>query len=1155
MFVGILQSYRRAKPARVLRSALITVGLVSAGILHGWFVSRNAGVPDSSKLACEFQAGSRSASIGFESNQGQAEARVRYLSRGRGYSLLLTDTEAVVGLASRNPLKQSKTVPWVHLRHLGATLRPRVTGSERMQARSHYFLGNDPRVWKTDIPHFAKVTYQDVYPGVDVVYYGSGGQLEYDYVVAAGVDPGVIALEFQGVDALSIDAGGDLKLAAGSGELRLKRPRAYQWSRGQARPIESAYRLEKGNRIRFELGAFDPSSPVVIDPVLTYSTYLGGRDDDRAAAIAMDAEGNAYLTGTTLSANFPQSGNASSAGGEDVFVSKLNPAGNALIYSAYLGGLDADVAKALAVDPSGSVYVTGGTRSSNFPVTPGALQPALRGASDAFVLKLNPAGNQLVYSTYLGGTRDEGFEGGGIALAGAQAYITGGTNSLDFPTSRITFQRNYGGGGSDAFVTRLNDDGKRLVYSTYLGGFDLDEGRGIAVDSGGRAYVTGRTRSPNLIVHNGYQALRRSTLDDGFLTKFNASGDLVTYSTFLGGSGNEAANAVAVDDSGLASVAGESDSTDFTTTDDAIKKEHGGSDLDGFIVKLRTTASKSSSLVYASFFGGNGNDAIRALAVRAAGALHIAGVTDSTDLPTQAAAQGQFGGGATDAFVAELNSIGTGLVYSSYLGGAGADSAESIAILPPSNRLFDVTGSAWVAGTTESSNFPTALPLQPQAAGKKDVFTSRVPAGDGSPAAPIVTAGIVLDPASSPQVAQTLTATFTLTNQGGSTAFLKAVTLLENDPDNDVPNFPPLRFLVIEPGDSIKFSRSLVLTRTGTFSFKAAYQIGDSSAWINIPAAEGSTSQVDATVENTSNAVGPVNAIDATANPCEIPFGKDTCTVDLTWTIVNAEAPQLRVQDVGVGGPETLFSLDASGKVTINWIQGFPHRYKFAIYDVGGGAQRELGFMELTAQEGNPPPSRGTLSASSNPCEIPAGAAACTTTVTWKTIDEVANAILYVQDIGFGHLPSAIEAGKTGTVELSWIQAPPHRYIFTLFEVTATGRTTIAALEVTGKEESKPASPSGTISAAPRSCTIPSGGSSCSTVVSWSTTNDVSDARVFVTDAGASGSPVLVAKGKTGTVRYDGIEASPHRYVFTLYGLISNRLVELGSVEASGAVQ
>jgi hypothetical protein len=464
----------------------------------------------------------------------------------------------------------------------------------------------------------------------------------------------------------------------------------------------------------------------------------------------------------------------------------------------------------------------------------------------------------------------------------------------------------------------------------------------------------------------------------------------------------------------------------------------------------------------------------------------------------------------------------------------------------------DFRGTAFVAGITESNNFPTTAALQPQAAGKKDVFVSRIPAGDGSPAAPTVTAGITFDPSSSPQVAQTLTATFTVTNRGGSTAVLSALTLLENDPDNDVPSFPTARNLVIEPGDSYRFSRGIVLTQTGTFNFKAAYQTLGNNVWMDIPPAEGSTSQVDVTVANTNNSVAPVNSIEVTANPCEIPFGETTCTVDITWVTVNAEAPRFRVQDVGVGGPETLFSSDASGTATIDWIQGAPHKYKFTLYDLGSGTPRELGFLEMTGQEGNPPASRGTLKASSNPCEIPAGGSACTTTLTWTTIDAVANAILYVEDIGFEHPSSAVEAGVEGTVEISWIQAPPHRYIFTLFETSATGVVPIAAIEVIGKEESKPAAPSGTISAAPGSCVIPAGGTTCSTVISWSTTTDVFDARVVVTDSGASGTPTFLAKGKSGSVTFGTVEASPHRYVFTLYGSISNRWVELGSVEVSG---
>jgi hypothetical protein len=620
-------------------------------------------------------------------------------------------------------------------------------GNQRLRFARRVTTSWQSGAWRTNVLHYAKVGYQGVYPGVDLIYYGNEGQLEYDYILASGVDPGVITLEFQGVDGMSIDAAGDLVIASGTNELCLKKPRTYQWSGNAAQPVESAYSIKGQNQIGFELGAFDPSLPLVIDPVLTYSTYLGGSDDDRGLGVAVDAEGNAYVAGVTQSANFPHSNTVPGTAGEDLFVTNsILLAMHCLL--GYLGGSAADVGRGLAVDVRGNVYLSGGTRSNNFPITPGAFQTVLRGGSDAFVLKLSPAGDQLVYSTYLGGTREEGFEGGGLALdAAGQAYVTGVTDSLDFPTSRVTFQRSFGGGSSDAFVTKLSADGARLVYSTYLGGFDLDEGLAIAVDSAGRAYVTGRTRSPNLVILNAYQALRRSTLDDAFLTKFNAPGDLVTYSTFLGGTGNEAAHGIAVDDSGLAYLVGETDSTDFVATSDAFKKEHGGSDLDGFIVKLRTTSSKSASLIYSSFFGGSGSDVIRAVAASASGAVYITGLTDSTDFPTQAAVQGQFGGGSSDAFAAKLNSLGTGLIYSTYLGGVAADSGEAIAVLARApNRVGETTpetGIAFVAGVTESSNFPTTAPLQPQLAGKKDVFVSRIRVVT-SPAAPTVTAGITL---------------------------------------------------------------------------------------------------------------------------------------------------------------------------------------------------------------------------------------------------------------------------------------------------------------------------------------------------------------------------------------------------------------------------
>src|SRR5262245_18680953 len=565
---------RRNQKARgsVFPRLAIVAGLalmVSGLSIVGWFSRSNS--TSSSNLPSDFQSQVGGLPLIFEANLVQVDSKVRFLSRGRGYSLLLTNTEALLTLPTAKPHIQPACI---RMTQVGANPEPQVKGSGLTAAKSHYYLGNDPRGWNTNVPHYAKLAYDGVYPCIDLIFYGNRGELEYDYVLAAGANPRVITLGLEGAATLSIEENGDLRIAAESGDLRLKKPRAYQWSQGSVLPVESAYRMKGAREIGFELGAFDASLPLVIDPVLSYSTYLGGSEDDRGLGIGLDAEGNTYVAGVTQSANFPHS-IGSSAGGEDVFVSKLNPSGSLLIYSIYLGGSSADVAKALAVDATGNAYVLGGTRSTNFPVTPGALQTGLRGAGDVFVLKLNPAGDQLIYSTYLGGTRGEGFEGGGLAIdAAGQAYITGVTDSLDFPTSRVTFQRSFGGGSSDAFVSKLSADGTRLVYSTYLGGFDLDEGQGIAVDSGGRAYVTGRTRSPNLVMINSFQLLRRSSLDDAFLTKFNALGDLVTYSTFFGGTGNESAHGIAVDDSGLASIAGETDSTDFLTTSDALKKEH-----------------------------------------------------------------------------------------------------------------------------------------------------------------------------------------------------------------------------------------------------------------------------------------------------------------------------------------------------------------------------------------------------------------------------------------------------------------------------------------------------------------------------------------------------------------------------------------------------
>lgn len=1081
--------------------------------------------------------------VSFEANQGQVDSQVKFLSRGKGYSLLLTHEGAFLQVGNarirREPVQ-------IGMKLAGANPMPEIQAEDPLPGKSHYFGGSDPKGWRTDVPHYAKVHYKEVYPGVDLVYYGHQGRIEYDCIVAAGVDPTIIRFEFQGAEDLVVDEQGDLLLSSGPGQIRLHKPYAYQRKNGATTTVAASFST-RGHRVGFDLGDFDPALPLVIDPVLSYSTYLGGSEDDQGRSIAVDASGNMYVAGITYSANFPGTGSLqpSGLGGGDVFVTKLDPSGRQLIYSAFLGGSGVDAGMDLALDSSGSIYVSGGTRSINFPVTDGAFQTTLRGAGDAFVLKLNPAGNQLAYSTYLGGSGEDGWEGGGIAVDGSgNAFVTGTTESRDFPIAGSIFQRSFGGGRSDAFVTKVRADGG-LAYSTYLGGFDLDQGRDIALDSVGSCYVTGKTLSANFPVHNAYQSVTRGVLDDAFLTKFNITGGLILYSTLLGGSGNDVGNAVVVDSSGTTYIAGETDSFDFPVTSDVLKKEHPGSDTDGFVARLRTTSSRTASLLYSTYLGGSGQDSPRGLAVGSAGSAYVTGATDSVDFPLQSAFQSTLAGGASDAFVAKLDSLARGLIYSTYLGGDGKDSGEAVALGPSSN--------AFVAGATESGNFPSVGALQSGRGGGIDSFVARIPPGDGSPAAPVVSSGIVLTPeASTLAVAENLTAKFTLTNRGGSFLNLPALTLLEGDPDNGVPNFPSLRNLTIEPGDSLTYERILTLTHTGVFTFRVGYQTQDGVWHTDVPVEEGARNEVTITVENPSNTPTPTDAISVSANPCQISFGASTCTTTVSWNAVNIEgSAQVTVQDVGIGTAPAVFGAGVSGTLDAPWISGPPHKYKFILYDVSFEAPRELASVEVTGQESDPL-FRGTLQVSNNPCLIAPGGSTCTTSISWNTIAEVPDAILYVQDVGAGDPASAVEVGKSASIEVSWIQGPPHRYVFTLFEVVSPNQTPIAAIEVTGKAENQPGNISGSISASPNPCVIAGDVTTCSTTISWTTAAHVGDARIVVTDVGSSGTPKLFAGGKSGSATFSTVEGSPHRYRFTLYQVTSSRVIELASTEVTG---
>jgi photosystem II stability/assembly factor-like uncharacterized protein len=471
-----------------------------------------------------------------------------------------------------------------------------------------YFVGNDPKQWRTEIPTYSRVRRKGIYPGVDLVYYGNQQQLEYDFIVAPGVDPGRIRLAFTNAERLSLDASGDLIVKTAAGELRQHAPTTYQEVNGIRRETASRYVLRGKHRVGFSVGRCDHKRPLVIDPVLVYSTYFGG-DSTWGTAITVDREGNTYVAGGTCAINFPTTSGAfqrvKPSGddlGDEVFVTKLNATGTAVLYSTFIGGQQDDDANGVAVDTAGNAYVTGITGSSDFPVTPGAFQTKPGKYNNAFVLKLNPRGTALSYSTFLGGS--DGTQGNAIAIDGAgNAYVAGKTQASDFPVTPKAFQTSFGRKGiptgSSAFVTKLNPTGSALIYSTYLGvaeGNDYDaEATGIAVDTAGNAYVTGENSAEFPTTYGAYVSTG-FLYDNVFITKLSADGSALVYSSLFGGGDGNRPNAIAIDSSGCAYITGETTSLDFPTVNPMQGKIASG----GFI------ASRDGGSHWASLDGGIG---------------------------------------------------------------------------------------------------------------------------------------------------------------------------------------------------------------------------------------------------------------------------------------------------------------------------------------------------------------------------------------------------------------------------------------------------------------------------------------------------------------------------------------------------------------------
>ncbi len=709
--------------------------------------------------------------LSFEANRGQTDSQVKFVSRSQGYSLFLTGKETVLALsrdsqgawrpdsASRSRVAEIEEKPTaapsvLRMKLAGANPAAEVEGIGELPGKSNYFIGNDPKKWRTNVPHYAKVRYRNVYPGVDLVYYGNQQRIEHDFIVAPGADPKQIRFAVNGADKMELSATGDLVLHTTDGDVLLRKPTIYQRDGTVRTEVAGGYTVAADNHVAFALAAYDVTKPLVIDPVLEYATYVGGSHFDTALGIAVDAAGSAYITGWTGSLDFPTQdplqpekagppppspAEPSRSPWDDIYVTKLTPDGSALVYSTYLGGSEQDRGYGIAVDRSGNAYVVGRTWSTDFPVQ-NALQPTKAGLfSNAVVVKLNAQSNALIYSTYLGGSGANWAYS--IATdAHGNAYVAGVTNSPDFPQNGL--QQFLGGmcdlppemiAGPrgrcvDVFVAKLPPDGSQLVYSARLGGNKNELFPNIAVDGAGNAYVAGQTQSEDFpTTDRAFQFRYGGGLWDVFVSKLDARGNALVFSTYLGGPGDDFAFGIALTPGCASSrrtpcyvyVTGQTNSTDFPVTPGALQTGLAGK-YNAFVAKLNPDGS---GLVYSTYLGGTGLDAGDGIGVDAAGNAYVAGETTSTDFPTTNDALQRNLTGLRNVTVSILTADGRTLVYSTYFGGNDFDASRAMALHPAGcRRAHDEPGAVgdlrahgqrahlcniYVAGATRSQNFPT----------------------------------------------------------------------------------------------------------------------------------------------------------------------------------------------------------------------------------------------------------------------------------------------------------------------------------------------------------------------------------------------------------------------------------------------------------------
>lgn len=646
----------------------------------------------------------------LEPNLGQADASVGYVGRVPGITALLSPAEACLlvggprGGGRRKEPSSSGSPARVRIRFPGSARGAAMEPAGALPGRSHYFLGRDPAGWVAGVPRYSRVRVRGIFPGVDLQYETRADGLEYRFLVSPGADPGGIALAVEGAEDPALDGTGALVLRTSAGVLRHSPPLLFQDIDGARSPVSGRFASRGAGLFGFEVGPYDRHRPLVIDPLITFSSLLGGSLDDIGLAVAIGPEGDVFVVGESSSTDFPRKDplQGSFGGVNDVTVTRVNAAGT-LVYSTYLGGSGEDRGWGVAVDGSGAAFVAGYTQSTDFPLQ-GALQGAFGGgASDVFVTAVHPTGASLLYSTYLGGSgEDTGYR---IALAtGGAAVIVGRTGSTDFPL-QSPLQGSFGGGPKDAFVARIDPQGTSLDYSTFLGGSGYDAALGVAVSSSGDVFVAGNTMSSDFPVVNAFQPTLWEGNQDAFVARLDGAASRIVYSTYLGGSATDHSVNLAVDGTGAAYVVGYTYSANFPVRN-PIQASNRFGDYDGFVAKL---APPGSSLDYATYLGGSGVDEVNAIAVTADGSALVAGLTGSSDFPTENTTRTSLWG-LTDGFECLLQPDGGGFFHSSFFGGIGVDGVLDAAV--------DGSGLVCLAGgTNDSSSFPLLDAFQPGYAG------------------------------------------------------------------------------------------------------------------------------------------------------------------------------------------------------------------------------------------------------------------------------------------------------------------------------------------------------------------------------------------------------------------------------------------------------